>query len=57
MSFLLYRSVRAHIRAYGSSADRFAIPEGSPWLSVRVPWTCGSNLDGFGMLPSVESAD
>ena len=35
------RPVRARIRAYGSSTDRFATPEGSPWLSVRVPWTCG----------------
>jgi hypothetical protein len=35
------RPVRARIRAYGSSADRFAAPEGSPWLSVRVQWTCG----------------
>ena len=34
------RPVRAHIRAYGSSADRFAIPEGSPQLFARVPWTC-----------------
>ena len=25
-----HRPVRARIRAYGSSADRFAIPEGSP---------------------------
>src|SRR5262249_32413579 len=29
------------MRASGSSADSSAIPEGSPWLSVRVPWTCG----------------
>src|SRR5262249_40438987 len=36
-----HRPVRARIRAYDSSADRFAAPEGSPWLSVRVPWTCG----------------
>jgi hypothetical protein len=36
-----HRPVRARMRAYGSSADRFAAPEGSPWLSVRVPWTCG----------------
>ena len=35
------RPVRARMRAYGSSADRWAIPEGSPWLSVRVRWTCG----------------
>ena len=38
---MLRRSVRAHMRAYGSSAGRCATPEGSPWLSVRVPWTCG----------------
>jgi hypothetical protein len=50
------RPVRAHIRAYGSSAGRFATPKGSPWLSVRVPWTCGSNLDVFGVFPSVGSA-
>jgi hypothetical protein len=35
-----HRPVRAHIRVYGSSADRFTIPEGSPWLFVRVLWTC-----------------
>ena len=35
-----HRPVRARIRAYGSSADRFATPEGSPWLFVRVLWTC-----------------
>src|SRR5262245_39555576 len=34
------RPVRARIRAYGSSADRFATPEGSPWLFGRVLWTC-----------------
>ena len=34
------RPVRAHIRAYGSSADRFATPEGSPWIFGRVLWTC-----------------
>ena len=56
MSFLLHRSVRAHIRAYGSSAGRFATPEGSPWRAVRVPWTGGSNLDGFGLFPSAEPA-
>src|SRR5262249_53833707 len=34
------RPVRAQIRAYGSSVDRFATPEGSPWLFGRVLWTC-----------------
>ena len=35
-----HRPVRARIRAYGSSADRFATPEGSPWQFVRARWTC-----------------
>src|SRR5262249_9698409 len=30
---------RACINASGSSADRLALPEGSPRLSERVPWT------------------
>src|SRR5262249_43701727 len=51
MSFLLHRSVRAHIRAYGSSADRFAIPEGSPRLSLRVPWPCGRTSMGSACCP------
>src|SRR5262245_57615309 len=46
-----HRPVRAHIRAYGSSADRFAIPEGSPRLSVRVPWTCGRTSMGSACCP------
>jgi hypothetical protein len=34
---------RACMNASGSSADRLALPEGSPWLSERVPWTgCGT---------------
>jgi hypothetical protein len=36
-----HRPLRARMRAYGSLADRFATPERSPRLSVRVPWACG----------------
>ena len=36
---------RACINASGSSADRFAILQGSPWLSERVLWTgCGTSM-------------
>src|SRR6516164_10259792 len=35
---------RACINASGSSADSLAIPQGSAWLSERVPWTgCGAS--------------
>ena len=36
---------RACINASGSSADRLAVPVGSPWLSERVMWTgCGASM-------------
>jgi hypothetical protein len=36
---------RPYINASGSSADRLAIPEGSPALSEHVAWTgCGASL-------------
>jgi hypothetical protein len=36
---------RACINASGSSADRLAIPEGSPGLSEHVAWTgCGASM-------------
>src|SRR5262245_43595196 len=39
---------RAYINASGSSTDRFAVPEGTPRLSERVPWTGG----GASMCPT-----
>ena len=53
---MLRRSVRARIRAYGSSADSFAAPKGP--VAIRPsPVDMRMNLDVFGMFPSVESAD
>ena len=50
-----HRSVRAHIRAYGSSTSRFAARKGPEAIRSSygdMAW----NLEGFRMVPSIESA-
>ena len=50
-----HRSVRARIRAYGSSTSRFATRKGPEAIRSSygdMTW----NLDGFRMVPSIESA-
>ena len=47
---------RACINASGSSADSFAVPQGSPWLSERVLWTGLRSLDVLHLFPPLSSA-
>jgi hypothetical protein len=51
-----HRSVRARISAYGSSTDSFTIsPRGVPAVIRTSYGDMRSNLDVFGMVPSIES--